>query len=299
MTIDEIYRLVLYSTAKNLQQGYVSPDDFNLTINQAQKSYVSYLLGSFQQYMPGRAVARVEFGQNTIVRTRLAPIIHWDNLTVDPTGFCPYPSDYLQSDAMFTDTGYDRIRCVQQDSLYSFYNSKIDPIATNPIYILEDVGFRFFPINIGFARLSYVANPPDMVWAYADNANGIPVFTTGIQGVNVITGGSGYSSATVTFSAPSIGGVQATGTVTLSGGVVTGIVMTNNGSGYTGLTPTITFTGVGGAGATFSAPIISVNPVWDDASILEIIVRALALIGVNLQLNTVEQYSMAIKNQGQ
>ena len=43
----------------------------------------------------------------------------------------------------------------------------------------------------------------------------------------------------------------------------------------------------------------SVQPVWDDATMLEVIVRALAIIGVNLQLNTVEQYSMAIKNQGQ
>lgn len=223
MTIDEVYQIVLYSTAKNLSQGYVSPDDFNLTINQAQKSYVSYLLGSFQQYMPGRAVARVEFGQNTIVRTRLAPIIYWDNLTVDPNGFCSYPNDYLQTDAMFTEEGYERIRCVQQDSLYSFYNSKIDPVATNPIYILEDTGFHFFPEDIGAAKLSYVANPPDMIWAYTLNGNGIPI----------------YSSST------------------------------------------------------------STQPVWDDASILEIIVRALAIIGVNLQLNVVEQYSMQIKNQGQ
>ena len=223
MTIDEIYQLVLYSTAKNLQQGYVSPDDFNLTINQAQQSYTAYLLGSFQQYTPGRPVARVEFGQNTIIRTRLAPIIYWDILTVDPAGYVDYPNDYLQTDAMFTEDGYQRIRAVQQDSLYSFYNSTIDPIATNPIYILEDTGFHFFPEDIGAAKLSYVANPPDMEWAYTLDGNGIPV----------------YDSAS------------------------------------------------------------SIQPVWDDASILEIIVRALAIIGVNLQLNTVQQYSMSIKNQGQ
>lgn len=223
MTIDEIYQLVLYSTAKNLQQGYVSPDDFNLTINQAQKSYVSYLLGSFQQYMPGRPIARVEFGQNTIIRTRLAPIIYWYILTVDPDGYVDYPNDYLQTDAMFTEDGYQRIRAVQQDSLYSFYNSAIDPVATNPIYILEETGFHFFPEDIGTAKLSYVANPSNMLWNYTLNGNGIPVYNSGT----------------------------------------------------------------------------SIQPVWDDASILEIIVRALALIGVNLQLNTVEQYSMAIKNQGQ
>ena len=223
MTINEVYQLVLYATAKNASQGYVSPADFNLTINQAQKSYVSYLLGSFQTYSPGRSVARVEFGQNTIVRTRLAPIIYWNTLTVDIYGYAPYPGDYLQSDAMFTNSGYNRIRAVQQDSLYSYYNSVIDPIATNPIYILETEGFRFFPTNLGAAKLSYVTNPPDMVWGYTLDGNGIPV----------------YSSGT------------------------------------------------------------SVQPVWDDASILEIIVRALSIIGVNLQLNALEQYSMVIKNQGQ
>jgi hypothetical protein len=223
MTIDEVYQLVLYSTAKNNSQGYVSPDDFNLTINQAQQSYVAYLLGSFQQYMPGRPVARVEFGQNTIVRTRLAPIIYGINLSVNPYGFSPYPNDYLQVDAMFTNTGYNRIRAVQQDSLYSFYNSAIDPIATNPIYILEQAGFHFFPENIGATKLSYVTNPPNMIWAYTLDVNSIPI----------------YDSAS------------------------------------------------------------STQPVWDDASILEIIVRALAIIGVNLQLNVVEQYSMQIKNQGQ
>jgi len=223
MTINEVYQLVLYATAKNASQGYVSPADFNLTINQAQKSYVSYLLGSFQTYSPGHSVARVEFGQNTIVRTRLAPIIYWNTLTVDIYGYAPYPGDYLQSDAMFTNSGYNRIRAVQQDSLYSYYNSVIDPIATNPIYILETEGFRFFPTNLGAAKLSYVTNPPDMVWGYTLDGNGIPV----------------YSSGT------------------------------------------------------------SVQPVWDDASILEIIVRALSIIGVNLQLNALEQYSMVIKNQGQ
>jgi hypothetical protein len=298
MTIDEVYQIVLYATAKNKSQGYVSPQDFNNTINQAQKSYVSYILGSFQSYTPGRPISRVEFGQNTTIRTRLTPIIHWSDLTVISNGYSAYPEDYLQVDAMLT-SDYKRIRIVQQDSLYSYYNSVIDPIATNPIYILENTNFRFFPNNIGTVKLSYVANPPDMVWGYSLNNDGIPIYTTGIQEVNVITQGSGYSSATVTFSPPDTGGVQATGTVFLVGGKVVGITITNPGSGYTGTTPTMTFTGVGGTGATFSAPIISVNPVWDDATMLEIIVRALAIIGVNLQLNTVEQYSMNIKNQGQ
>ena len=51
-TVDDVYQIVTYSVGKNLQQGYVSPSDFNLVINQAQKSYASYLLVNFQQYQP-------------------------------------------------------------------------------------------------------------------------------------------------------------------------------------------------------------------------------------------------------
>lgn len=297
MDVNEVYSLIQFIANKS-QQGYIAPSQFNTVINQAQKSYASYLLGSFQTYTPGRPIARVELGQNQVVRQRLAPIIVTNyTLTIDPAGFSTYPSDYLQTDSIITN-GFQRVRYVQQDSLYSYYNSAIDPVASNPIYLLENLGFRFYPVALGSATLSYVKNPPTINWAYA-TTNGRPVFTTGIQGVNVITGGSGYTSATVVFSAPGVGGVQATGTVSISGGVVTGIVMTNNGSGYMGLTPTMTFTGVGGVGATFSSPIISIDPVWDDASIFEIISRALMLIGVNLQSTAIEQFATEIKRNGQ
>lgn len=222
-TINDVYQICTYAVGKNLQQGYLSPADFNLVINQAQKSYVAYLLGEFQQYQPGRPTARVEFGQNTVVRQRLSPIIYQINLAINPTGFSPYPADYLQADAMWSLYGYQRIREVQQNFLYSTYNSVIDPIANWPIYTIEDAGFRFFPVTLGSAKLSYVAQAPDMVWGYTLNPNGIPVYNAGT----------------------------------------------------------------------------SVQPVWDDATILEIIVRALRLVGVNLQYNDVSAYANQIQVQGQ
>lgn len=222
MSINDIYELILYIISKN-QQGYLSPDEFNLTINQAQQSYQSYLLGNFQTYTPGRPVAKVELGQNSVVRQRLAPSIYNYNLTVDGTGFSPYPGDYLQADAMWSIYGNNRIRYVQQDSLYSFYNSVIDPVATNPIYLIEDVGFRFYPVTTATAKLSYVRNAPNMVWGYTLDGNGNPV----------------YDVAS------------------------------------------------------------STQPIWDDASMLEIIARALRMVGVNLQSAVVSQYAEEIKNNGQ
>lgn len=221
-SIDDVYKIVNFA-ANKAQQGYLPPSKFNLIINQGQKSYSAFLLGSFSSYTPGRPVSKVELGNNSVVRTRLAPTIYSYNLNVDPNGFSRYPGDYLQTDAMWSIYGFKRIRYAAQEKFYSIYGSKIDPIENNPIYLIEDVGFRFYPQSLGNARLSYVRNPPDMIWGYVDDVNGRPVYSA--------------SSST--------------------------------------------------------------QPVWDDASILEIIVRALALVGVNLQLGAVSQYAEQIKTQGQ
>jgi hypothetical protein len=221
MNVNDVYKLVQFIANKN-QQGYINPSQFNLIINQAQNSYTSFLLGSFQQYTPGRPIARVELGNNSVVRQRLTPIIKAATLTIDGTGFSPYPSDYVQVDAIRTDS-LQRVRFVQQDSLYSYYNSVIDPVATNPIYLLEDTGLRFYPATLGSARLSYISDPVDIVWAYTLDANGRPV----------------YDQAN------------------------------------------------------------SVDPVWHVTSILEIVTRALSMVGVNLQAGAISQYAQEIKANGQ
>jgi predicted outer membrane repeat protein len=69
-----------------------------------------------------------------------------------------------------------------------------------------------------------------------------------IGSVNITAGGTGFTAASgITFSAPTLaGGIQATGTLVISGGSVTGVVITNPGTGYsTSAPPTITFTGPG------------------------------------------------------
>lgn len=224
--VDFCYKIMLEATGKNLQQGFFNPDSFNICFNQAQRSYSAYLLGNFQTYTPGRPISKVELGQNSVVRTRLIPTIYGYNLNIDTSGFAPYPGDYLQTDAMWSIYGFKRIRQAPQEKLYSIYNSKIDPIATNPIYEIIDRGFMFYPTmpeQYNKARLSYVRNPPDVVWGFTTDANGIEVY---------------------------------------------------------------------------SAPH-STQPIWDEASLLEIIVRALAILGVKLQLGVVSQYAEQIKQGGQ
>jgi phage tail sheath protein FI len=75
-----------------------------------------------------------------------------------------------------------------------------------------------------------------------------------ITSAAVSAGGTGYTSAAITFTAPA-GGTAATGTVQVTDGAVTGITITSGGSGYTSA-PTAVITG-NGAGATAGAITLS------------------------------------------
>lgn len=177
MDVNQVYELMLDIIAKNKQQGYLSPDEFNRYINQAQRSYLDYLLGEYQKYMVQRPIAVVQFGENQRIRQSLAPLIYGAILSPNAgTGIAAFPSDYEQVDAMWGAGNYYNIRFVQQDRLSSYLNSRIDPIATNPIYLIQHEGFHFFPQNLGNTRLSYVRTPPSIIWGYDEDANSIPVY---------------------------------------------------------------------------------------------------------------------------
>lgn len=218
-----MYELMKYIIRKN-QNGNLRPQDFNLVINTASISYMDYLLGEFQKYTPGRPFAAVDFGQNQDIRQRLSPFIPAPvTLTIDGAGLSSYPADYLNSDAMVYGIYKQRVKYIQQDRLFSHLNSYIDPVATNPFYLIYKDGFQFYPTNLGSATLSYIKKPVNMFWNFIEDIYHRPVYT-------------------------SIGSVQ---------------------------------------------------PQWQELDQLEVVVRALAQVGVNLQLRDVEQYSQLIKTGGQ
>jgi hypothetical protein len=166
--------------AKNKQQGYLSPQDFYTSINQAQRSYLDYLLGEYQRYQIQRPIAVVEFGQNERIRDSVAPLIYSAILPINSlTGIAPRPSDYEYVDAMWGVYGYYNIRFIQQDRQDAFVHSEIDPVVTNPIYLIRHEGFQFFPdrpYGENQAKMSYVRVPPSIVWGWIPDSNGIPVY---------------------------------------------------------------------------------------------------------------------------
>jgi hypothetical protein len=169
----------------------------------------------------------------------------------------------VQADTIIT-TAFKRVRFVQQASLYSYYNSEIDPIATNPIYLLEPTGFQFYPVTLGNAILTYVKNAPEIVWGYC-LVNNRPVYN------------------------PAPPPTTTTTTTTTVGPTTT----TTTGS------PTTTTTAAPTTTTTTLSCTYSVQPVWDDVDLLEIIARALKLIGLNLQDGQVQQYANQVTQIGQ
>lgn len=170
------YQILQFLVDKD-QNGYLPPDRYNLIINQAQRSYFTFMIGEYQQYQNGRPIARVEIGMNEKIMQTLAPFISEPStLTIDGSGNAVYPDYYQVVNAIYWGTSFKRVRFVTQDKLYSYYNSVIDPIATNPIYLIKDTGFQFYPITLGTALLSYVSTPPDIVWGYVEDLNGQLVY---------------------------------------------------------------------------------------------------------------------------
>jgi len=225
MTSDDVYKIILYAAAKNKQNGYVSPEDFNTVLMPvAQKSYLDYLLGEYQKYQPMRPISVVEFGQNERIRTSLAPLIYGAILNPFPyNGISPFPSDFEYTDNMWGLYGFYNIRFVQQNRLDSYAHSTIDPVVSNPVYLIQHEGFHFFPEDIGAAKLSYVRTPPPIEWAYTLDVNNRAIYDS----------------------------------------------------------------------------VNSKQPIWYEADILDIVSRALRIIGVNLQSQAITQYAEEIKNTGQ
>jgi hypothetical protein len=312
-----MYQICQYAINK-AQNGYLTPSQFNLLANQAQTSFQDYLLGEFQQYQYGRPQARVNYSQNSDTRQRLTPFIVETIQNPSTDGVVNYPDDYLQIDSVRTEN-FDRIRFVQQDSLYSYIKSEIDPIATNPIYLLNETGFKFYPnltdndVDLSNVWFTYVKSAPEMKWGYSYDSNNRPVYNpTTWSSFYAYKGTNPTNPCTLTndphtlyYEGPLV--LNSTvfknaiaGSIANSGyylNTYTKDIYTVNGSGvFVGIsqcaTPPATVN-------TTNYSTYSAQPLWYDVDKLEIIARILKLVGVSLQDGQVEQYANMVTTQGQ
>ena len=132
------------------------------------------------------------------------------------------------------------------DNLYSYYEF---PTEMFPIYVEYDTYIQFYPVTLAYSSLLYLKKPPLTFWNSTLNGT---VATT-----NTLVVGSGYTDGVypnVNFTGGS--GNSASGTVTVSGGAVTGVLITNGGFQYK-VGDTLTGTIPAGTGWSFNVATIS------------------------------------------
>ena len=306
MTIDENFRLINYIVGKN-QNGNITPDNFNLLIKASNSEYKAFCLGQAEQFQYNSPKSRVELGNNELITSKLSPFIKTPTtLVIDGTGKANYPSDYEERVALYTATN-TKIRWAAQEKLSNYLDDPIDPVATNPIYLLINTGFQFYPVTLSTALLSYIMTGATPYRGY--NVAGSLLTLTNL------VGGVSYVDGTYT-NVPLKGGygINAFGTVVVVGGTVTSVTITQSGVNFVvGNTLSTDNTFLGGTGTGFSIDAATVsssqrslyNPstsqdlLWDDKDQMEVIARVLLKVGVNLISSQVTQYANELKNQGQ
>lgn len=174
MTAEELYNIIFFIIDKNSGQGDVTVEEFNNIVNRAQYQYQNYLVGEIQQYQYGRPFSRIDYSHNQKIRQRLTHSIYNYNLTI-ASGLAPFPGDYLLADSLRTTTD-QAIRFASQDRLANYLADEIDPVATNPCFVIASNGFTFYPNTLTAARLTYVRKAPAIRYAVTYDGNDRPIY---------------------------------------------------------------------------------------------------------------------------
>lgn len=298
-SVDYVYNYVLKLIRKTQSAG-LSATEFQFFWNDAQRSYFDDLIGRFQKQNNGKEGLNTGLIENETIMTKLTPFTKNYTLSIS-SGQGVKPTDFIYTLALRINE--NKVFQVNHDSIWAVKQDVIDPPSiTNDSYYYTEYGnyYSFLPTAVTTASLDYIGAPQNIVWAYTLDTAGRQVYNSfGITGLNVIYGGVGYSTPTIAFSAPAAGGVQATGTLTVVGGVITAVVMTNIGYGYAGLTPTFTITGSSTTPASFGTPIVSVDPIWDINSCIEISKRMLTTTGVSFKDGDFANFGKSVQREGE
>jgi len=166
MSINEVYKIVSYLVDK-YQGTYLSPDDFNMVINMAQRQYLNYMTedgSGHKGLQSGRK-------QGTLITTpvveSLSIFMTEATLTPDGTGYIyTQPSDLYTTVSVrgeFVTT--KPLRRVTEDKWMSYINDPIDPpTVTDPIYVEIGNTYKVYPLLGGNIRIAYIKLPATMRW---------------------------------------------------------------------------------------------------------------------------------------
>jgi hypothetical protein len=166
MNINDIYKTVSYMVDK-YQGTYLSPDDFNLAINTAQRQYLNFLTGETAEFNQGvRRATSGGFSNDVTTGGSLSVFLKESDIGIT-SQLAPQPADFYKISALRTQDNDYSIRRVGADKIYSYINNAIDPpTVTEPIYTEIGNYFKFWPSTLTGVKIIYFRKPADARWGY-------------------------------------------------------------------------------------------------------------------------------------
>lgn len=294
-TINDCFGLLKYRGNSNSYLANLYPDEFNLLWPKAE---IRFFNSKYKQYGITKKI------NDTLSKVLTPPLSITFPTTGGTAGQYTFPTDMLHESSVMALFGgvQQEVTEFEPNRLANKLSSSVDaPTLEFPIYVRYNTYLQFYPITLGSAILTYLKEPTPSFWAYTLNGT--------ILTLSSLVGGTGYVNGTypnVFLAGGSGKGMQAT--VVVAGGVVTTVTITNGGTGYlTTDTLLVNNSFLGGTGSGFSirvATIVvnqprptwnqanSVNPLWSDTDIDEIVYLVLADFGINTRDQEVEAFAL-------
>jgi hypothetical protein len=171
-TVDKLFDFVNFLTRKN-QTAVITPSEFFLAWNSEQRSKQGELIGVLTKQKKGML-------EDQATLSSLAPFTKNSDITIDITGAAPKPSDF--SYLLAARVSERKVTMVNKGQIYSVINDLIDPpnITLGIFYGTEyDTFYKIWPSQADTLTIDYIRNPPDVVYGYTEDANGVAVYNAG------------------------------------------------------------------------------------------------------------------------
>lgn len=181
MNIDTIYK-ICQSIVNKYKQGYFSPDEFNNFFNLAQKQYFNFLLGMPESYRPGYPLPTVGKMMNQTVIEKLSPFFRQYNVALSGGTSISFPSGLASIIEVNINGNPCRIKPIHKYA--NVLNDSIDVVTnTDPVCFIENGYIQVYPSSgwgsTDTLTMNYYIIPPDAVWGYTLDSNGLPVYNPG------------------------------------------------------------------------------------------------------------------------
>jgi hypothetical protein len=174
MTVDQCYSILKFIVRKN-QLGSLSPTDFQLAFNTAQRNYYDLLVGRIEQYRYDKPTPRIGLSMTDNVVSRLMPFELSSSATIT-SGLVTKPTGFNKLLAMYTPNNY-RVYRIEENRFAERMQDSIDPIdEANAFYIEQSTNWRVYPATLTTVTLKYLTVPTDVVWNYTLDGSGRPVY---------------------------------------------------------------------------------------------------------------------------